>query len=94
MRDPSPAAFLIDPVSQTIKKKYLHNDIDGPRFFDTCKILAMKNRVFFVRDDVAGIEITLVVGSSPDQFIRRFRLNLPPVRCMIAHPRRGTSTYA
>ena len=77
----SPSVFLIDPVSHAIKKKqYIHRVYQGPGFLDSCKIMAMKDRVFFICEGVTGMQITAVAGSGQGQVIGRFHANPPEVR--------------
>ena len=75
---PSPSVFLIDPVSQTIeKKRYIRCTYEDPDFFIKCRITALRDRVFFICEAVAKMQITVVAGSGRDQAIGRFDLSLP-----------------
>ena len=47
---PPPFSFML--VSQTIeKKRHMHCDFPGPGFFGKCKIIAMKDRISFIRGE-------------------------------------------
>jgi len=49
---------------------------------DPWKILAIKDRIFFILSDVeATIWITVVAEPGPEAVTRRFGLTLPEVRC-------------
>ena len=76
--------FLIDPVSQVVEKKYhTHFNLDIIAL-DPWKILAIKDRMFFIFSDVeATIWIAVVAEPGPEEIIRRFGLMLPEVSTII-----------
>ena len=70
--------FLVDPVSQVIEKKtqWIHRNLN--LVTNLRRILAMEDSIFFVCDNGAETNITVVTESGPDHG-RRFGLDIPAV---------------
>jgi len=79
--DPSPFVFLIDPASQVIRKTQpIH--IDSEDVEGLLKILAIKDRTFFIRKGIEDMaRIAIVAEPGPNSVRKRFRLLLPRPVC-------------